>query len=74
MIDISNHTFESNCPSCSGKFTATLGQVSRQETISCRSCKQAIKLVDQNGSASKGIKDINKSFDQLSRTIKNLGR
>ncbi len=74
MIDMSKYTFESNCPSCSGKFTATLGQVSNQETITCQHCNQKIKLVDNNRSTSKGVKDINHAFDKLNQTIKKIGR
>ncbi len=73
MIDISKQKVDGNCPSCNSKFTVTLGQVSRQETIRCVSCKEEIKLIDSESSAKKGIKNINKSFDELERTFKKLG-
>lgn len=74
MIDLSKQKFDGNCPSCGATFNATLGQVSRQETITCRGCGQHIKLVDSNGSARKGIREMNSAFNSLERTLKRLGK
>lgn len=74
MIDLNKQTVNGNCPKCNKQFTVTLGQVSKQEIIKCSSCKEEIKLIDNNGSTQKGIKDINKSFKELERTFKKLGR
>lgn len=74
MIDFAKQEINGTCPKCSASFRATIGQVSRQETITCRSCSQRIKLVDSNGSSKKGIRDINNAFDSLERTLKRFGK
>ena len=74
MIDISKQEIESDCPSCNSKFSITLQQVSNQETIRCRSCGENIRLIDKGGSARKGIRDVNKSFNDLEKAFKNFGK
>jgi len=74
MIDISKQRVDINCSECNAKVTITMGQVSKQETVSCNKCRQKIKLVDSNGSARKGVSDMNKALDKLNRTLKGFGR
>lgn len=73
MIDISKQTVKLDCPECKRANTVTLKQVADEATIKC-SCGQSIKLTDSNGSAKKSIRGINKSFDDLERTFKKLGK
>jgi len=72
MINLNKHKIDGNCPSCNRVFTITLGQVSNQETITCKSCNEEINLIDNNGTTKKGLKDINKAFTDLDKSFKNL--
>lgn len=74
MIDISKQKINLNCPGCNYKITVNLAQVSREEVVICSNCKQEIKLKDSKGSTRKGIRDINKAFDDLEKTIKSFGK
>ena len=74
MIDISKQKIQSNCPSCNHKFSVTLKQVANEEIIKCNSCKNDIQLKDSNGSSKKSIRDVNKSFKDLEKTLKNFGK
>ena len=51
----------------------SLKQVADEVTVECN-CGQGIKLTDNNGSAKKSIRDLNKSFKDLENTFKNFGR
>jgi len=62
------------CPNCGFVNRVKLGQISAGETITCSSCGVKINLVDKDGSVKKGIRDIQKSFDELERTLKKLGK
>ena len=73
MIDISKQTVSINCPECKRSITISLKQVADEVTVKCN-CGQGIKLTDNNGSAKKSIRDLNKSFNDLENTFKNFGR
>lgn len=74
MIDISKQKIDFKCPNCNKGLRISLAQVSREEVIICTQCKQEIKLKDSEGSTRKGIRDINKAFDDLEKTIKSFGK
>lgn len=73
MIDIGKEKVEITCPECNRKIKVSLGQISRQQTITCP-CGVKIELKDNNGSARKGIRDINKAFSDLEKTLKEIGK
>ena len=73
MIDISKQTISINCPECKRSITVSLKQVADEVTVR-RNCGQGIKLTDNNGSAKKSIRDINKSFKDLENTFNNFWR
>jgi hypothetical protein len=73
MIDISKQTVSISCPECKRSVTVSLKQVVDEVTVKCN-CGQGIKLTDNNGSAKKSIRDINKSFQDLENTFKNFGK
>lgn len=73
MIDISKQTVKLDCPECKRGITVSLKQVADEATVKCF-CGQSIKLNDKEGSAKKSIRDINKSFTDLEKAFKKLGK
>ena len=73
MIDISKQEINLNCESCGRKITVSLKQVANQETITCF-CGTKIKLQDSKGSSKKAIRDVNKAFKDLEKTLKSFGK
>jgi len=73
MIDISKQTVKIDCTECNRSINVTLKQVANEALIRCN-CGQKIQLKDSNGTNKKAIKDVNKSFKDLERTLKNFGK
>jgi hypothetical protein len=73
MIDISKQKVKIDCPECKSKVEVTMQQVADEKTVVCR-CGQKIKLQDKDNSAKNGIKNMNKAFDDLNKTLKNFGK
>lgn len=73
MVDISKQAVKINCPECKRSISVTIKQVAAEDLVNCN-CGQKIKLKDNNGSAKKSIRDINKSFQDLEKAFKSLGR
>jgi len=73
MIDISKQTVKLDCPECKKPITVSLKQVADEVLIRCN-CGQEIQLQDSNGTNKKATRDINKSFKDLERTFKKLGK
>lgn len=73
MIDISNQTVKVDCYECNRSISVPLKQVANEALIKC-TCGQEIQLKDSNGTNKKTIKDVNKSFKDFERTLKNFGK
>jgi peptide subunit release factor 1 (eRF1) len=73
-FDVANMAIKVSCPECQAPNTVTLGQVQREETVTCAECNKAIKLVDKNKSVEKAVSDINDAVDDLKRALEHLGR
>ena len=73
MIDISKQKIDITCESCNRGISISLEKVANEETITCR-CGIKIKLQDGNGKSKKAIRDINKSFRDLDKTLKTFGK
>jgi len=73
MIDVSKQNISINCPACKRSIIISLKQVADVVSVKC-SCGQGVKLTDNNGSAKKSIRDINKSFQDLENAFKNFGK
>ncbi len=73
MIDISKQTVKVDCTECNRSINVTLKQVANEALIRCN-CGQEIQLKDSNGTNKKAIRDVNKSFKDLERTLKNFGK
>ena len=73
MIDVSKQTVKVECSECNRSINVTLKQVANEALIECK-CGQEIQLKDSNGTNKKAINDVNKSFKDLERTLKNFGK
>ncbi|WP_407692702.1 MJ0042-type zinc finger domain-containing protein [Reichenbachiella carrageenanivorans] len=74
MIDIGKQKIDMKCPNCRRSIKISLDQVSRQQIVRCNSCSQDIQLQDSRGSAKKGVREMNKAFKDLERTLKSFGK
>jgi uncharacterized Zn finger protein len=61
-MDISNFLISIQCPNCSFEVEVLLKQVIAEEVILCPGCTKEIKLVDENGSASRAQVEINEAL------------
>ena len=73
MIDISKQTVKVECPKCKRSISVTLKKISNEDIIKCI-CGQKIQLKDRNGTNKKAIKEMNKSFKDLEKTLKSFGK
>ena len=73
MIDISKQSVTVDCPECNRSISVTIKQVANEALIKCN-CGQEIQLKDSNGTNKKAIKDVNKSFKDFEKTLKNFGK
>lgn len=72
-MDISKTKIDINCPACKRKQSVSLNDISQGKVVKCL-CGQSIKLVDQDHSMRKGIKDLNSALSDLEKTFKKLGK
>jgi predicted Zn finger-like uncharacterized protein len=61
------------CPKCKAQITVSLDQIEREETVQCHSCGTQISLKDKDKSVKKGTEDVQRSLDELERTLKRMG-
>lgn len=73
MIDISKESVKIDCPNCKHSISVTFKQVAEEVMVNCI-CGQEIQLKDSNGTSKKAIKDVNKSFKDLEKALKKLGK
>ena len=68
--DVENIKFDGNCPKCGNHLSATLSQMSREETIKCDKCFGEICLKDDGGKE----KEILKEYERLDILVNSLGK
>ena len=73
-FDIAQKTIELKCPQCQVANSVTLGQVQREETITCVGCKKNIRLVDKDKSVAKTVSKVNDAMGDLKKALEDLGR
>lgn len=73
-LDLDNFEIEFKCPKCGFSNKVRLGQVRLGQVIICAGCHENIKLVDKDASVQRGIEEIEKSFEDLERTINRINR
>ena len=74
MIELNNIWIDFNCPKCGYTIHVQLVDAKSESIVFCHNCKANIQMKDDNASAHKGINDINKAFEELNKTLKNLGK
>jgi len=73
-LNLDDVEIEFKCPKCDFSNKVQLKQVRLGATIICSGCHANIKLVDKNASTQRAINDIQKSFEDLERTIEKINR
>ena len=61
------------CPKCKTKLKVSLAQIEREETVQCNSCGTKINLKDKDKSVLKGTENVQRSLDDLERTLRRMG-
>jgi len=73
-LDLDSIEIEFKCPNCGFSNRVRLKQIRLGEVVICSGCHRDIKLVDKNASTKRVIERIEKSFEDLERTIKEINR
>lgn len=74
MIDLDKTSIEIPCPKCEFLNSIFLKQARLQDVIICRGCKRNIHLYDQMAESQKGMRRIQKAFDELEQTFKKISK
>lgn len=71
-IDLDSHELTLTCPGCGKKFDEKIGRLKNNPTIPCPGCGKSINI--HADELSSGIETIQKSLDNLTRTLSNFGK
>jgi transposase-like protein len=71
LINIKNIHIAINCPKCNYSTDVKLIDIKLQSIIICHNCKKNIQLIDDNVSTHNSLKNIEKEFKILKKTITN---
>jgi transcription elongation factor Elf1 len=71
-LNLDSQPIELTCPGCSKKFSEQIGRVKHSPTITCPGCRQPIKLDAHQ--LRRSIDTVQKSLDQLGRSLRKLGK
>ena len=74
MIDFYKRRVERTCPKCQGKYVFELGQIAKEDIVTCNNCSVEIQLIDTNGSAKQQLQKVTQKFNELEKTLKNFGK
>jgi len=72
MFDIGKQKINISCPECDFKNSVSLKQIENQESIVCAGCKCRIKLIDEDKSVRREVKNVNQGMNKLKRSLKNI--
>lgn len=72
-FDIDKAPIKIPCPECRVINKVTIKDVKLGREIICRGCKRTIVLIDKNGSVKQASKSIQKSINDLAKTLKEIG-
>ncbi len=74
MFDFNFQWIDFNCSKCKYQIHTQIIDVKNECIVYCHNCKTSIKLKDESASSHKSIKNINKAFNELNKTLKNFGK
>lgn len=57
------------CPECEFQNETTLGAAANGDSIICIGCLKTIQFIDDVGSSKRALEEVNRSFDDLRRTL-----
>jgi len=61
------------CPKCGAQNKVTIAQIKREETIECKGCGTKTNLIDEEGNVKTKTQTLQRSLDDLERTLRKLG-
>lgn len=73
-FDLDNVEIDFECPNCGFSNKVRLKQVRLGQVIICSGCHENIKLVDKDASTQRAIEEIEKSLEDLDRSIERIGK
>jgi len=73
-LNLDNIEIGFKCPKCGFSNKVRLKQVRLGQVVVCSGCHENIKLVDKDASTQRAIEEIEKSFEDLERTIEEINR
>jgi Zn finger protein HypA/HybF involved in hydrogenase expression len=71
-FDIEKAPVEFKCPDCGFINKVNFKDVKLERRIICRGCKKTIVLIDKDSSFKQASKDIQKSLNELAKTLKEI--
>lgn len=72
MLNLDEIWININCPKCNYQFEVQMIDARLESRVYCHNCKCIIQMKDSEASVHTSIKDINKAFSDLDKTLKNL--
>lgn len=74
MFNIEEIWISFDCPKCKYAIDIQLIDAKNEIIVFCHNCKTSIQLKDDNASSHKGVRAINNAFEELNKSLKNLGK
>ena len=73
-IDFDNIVIPFNCPECGFSNTIKISQIKLSEIIICSGCYKNIRINDEDASLKRSTEKIQKSIEELTKSINRLNR
>ena len=61
------------CSKCGAQNKVTIAQIKREETIQCVGCGTKIKMINKDRSFQNASEKVQRSLDELERTLRDIG-
>ena len=63
---------EIHCPDCDAGMNVMLGQIAREESVTCPCCKKIIGMKPDPKPGPEEVKEVEKSFDDINQAMRKL--